>query len=175
MYTKKILFFIVGVLLVVNCSASGTITPTKTNSTKITNTDGIQVFINKDAITGSDESNMALNLFETSLMDKLKSAGKSKFYTATEKCSPACKYKVEIVVTRVDEVSSSKRALAGAFAGRAKIFANGKLTDLKSALFSEFSLEELSSGGTVLAGTTVDVAKAAGTRIADHIILELGH
>ncbi len=160
-------------LTVVNCSATGKVTQVKAYAPKSTTSESIQIFLDKSAIVGSDESNMALNLFENALMSKLKSATKHKFFTAQEKCTPACKFKVEIVFTHINEVTDSKRALAGAFAGRAKIEGNGKILDIKSlSSLGEFTLEELSSGGTVLAGTTKDVAKAGGDRLAQYLLLE---
>jgi|GEM_PF-2701346 len=175
---KKIkisVFTLVLISALFNCSGSGTITQVKANTLKPTNTENLQVFLISTKLAGSSETQTALNLFESKLFEKLRTAVKTKFFKSDEKCSPACKYNIEIEFTKIVEVSAFNRQAIGAMAGRAKLEGVGRIIEIKSkAVVAEFNLEEVSSGGSAFAGTTRDVGDAAGTRVATYILQELG-
>ncbi len=105
---------------------------------------------------------------EIILLEKLKN---SNLFSDIRKDKKDADIFIRVNITEVVRVSSADRLLFGAMAGRAKIAGNIFIENSRSGeTIGKFYIESISSGGTVLAGTTEDVIEQFANQLVDTIL-----
>ena len=156
--------------LLFNCSASGALVVEKKPEISFITHSAIQIKSESANVTNGGG---VINQIQSNIIMKLKDRVKAEIFTDDNPTNKKIKdfIKLNIKLTSFKDVTKADRLLIGAFAGRAMVTIEGELTDTKTKnTVSKFKVEEVSSGGTALAGTTDDVIEAASSRIVDFIL-----
>lgn len=156
--------------LLFNCSASGALVVEKKPEISFITHSAIQI---KSESMDTTDGLGIINQIQSNVIMKLKDRVKAEIFNEDNPINKKIKdfIKLNIKLTSFKSVTRSERALIGALAGRAMVNIEGELTDTKAKnTISKFKVEEISSGGSIFAGTIDDVIEAASNRIVEFIL-----
>ncbi len=161
---KKYVLFAGVILLVAGCASTGTIQQTAPITVKLSGYKTMLFRVSSDV----PESSQEVVHFESMTVAKLRERGLFEKVIAGS-ASPNAKadLRADAEIVKLKKVGSGARVMLGAFAGRAGMAVEVKLTDVKTGKnLGVFKAEGKSSGGTVFAGNTGQAVE----RIAEQIV-----
>ncbi len=150
-FMKFSLILILG-FVISGCAASSMLVVHKPISVQLSNYKNLVV--NVDTVVANSDKERTF--VETLLISKLKESGAfEKIYSEKIDSLNNADIKLDVIIKELKKVSNSARIMVGALAGRGKITADIKLSDVKeNNIISEATVEGITSGGSVMAGTT---------------------
>ena len=168
-FVKHLIKSILALLLLGGC-ATGAIYPITPITVRLSNYNTMLVKVSPEFPYATQE---AIQL-ESMIITKLTKEMLFKNIIAGSSSNTSAELHLSVKVIRVKKVSRSERLVLGAMIGRAGIFVDVELTDLKTGRkIGAFTATGKSSGGTIFAGTTKQAVEYAAKKIVEFVQLNI--
>lgn len=159
-----------GIIIVVafllnGCASSGIIRSSTPMTESLSNYKAVMVKASSELSDSSEE----VGQLEKLVIDKLREQNKFEVITQSSS-SGGSELQLNLKLVQLVKVSTSRRLMLGAGAGRALASIIGELIDAKTGKsVGKFEIEGQSSEGSIFAGTTSQAIERASEQIIEHI------